>query len=162
MKKIAASALLLAALLALAACGGSDKEEYKSDVATADIAGQVSASLESDSLIAMDDSYLTNAMQLDPAMFADYTVMVNSKGVNIDEFGIFKAPDADSIADVEEAVKGYLQLRIDTWMPEYMPEEYPKLENAEVTTCGQYVMYAILADDSAQTAFAELETALKA
>jgi hypothetical protein len=160
-KKFVASALLLVALLALAACGGSS-EEYKSDVATADIAEQVSASLESDSLIAMDESYLTNAMQLDPTMFADYTVMVNSKGVNIDEFGIFKAPDADSVAEVEEAIKGYLQLRIDTWMPEYMPEEYPKLENAEVTTCGQYVMYAILADDSAQTAFAELETALKA
>ena len=127
MKKFAASALLLAALLALAACGGGSSEEYKSDVATADIAAQVSASLGSDSLIAMDESYLTNAMQLDPAMFADYTVMVNSKGVNIDEFGIFKSPDADSVADVEEAVKGYLQLRIDNWMPEYMPEEYPKL-----------------------------------
>ena len=47
-------------------------------------------------------------------------------------------------------------------MDEYMPEEKPKLENAEVKTVGNYVMYAILSDDGKKSAFGAFEKSLKA
>ena len=41
-----------------------------------------------------------------------------------------------------------------------MPEELPKLEEAQVKVCGEYVMYAILSDETAGDAFAAFESAL--
>ena len=161
MKKITVFAMLCAALLILAGCGGSEDPGCRDDVAAADIAEQVCTALGKDDMVAMDDTYLQNAMQLDSSEFSDYAVMVNSKGANIDEFGIFKAGDS-GVSAAEEAVRGYLQFRLDTWIPEYMPEELPKLENAGVRVCGNYVMYAILSDSEAETAFSEFESALEA
>ena len=152
---------LAALCLCLAACSGG-KEEYKDDISASELASAVDAVIDSSDMIAMEDSYLQNAMQLEPADFAEYVVKINSKGVNIDEYGIFAAPDTDSVQQVQDAAEGYLQLRKDTWMPEYMPEELPKLENARVKTCGRYVMYAILSDDAADAAFSAFEDALKA
>ncbi|MGE4352758.1 MAG: DUF4358 domain-containing protein [Oscillospiraceae bacterium] len=159
MKKSGFFALLLILIL-LTGCGSSDTE-YKTDVALSDLAEAVDAVIDSDSLVAMDDSYLVNAMQLDPENFADYMVKINATGVNIDEYGIFKAQDDESVDSVKAAAEGYLQLRLDNWMPEYMPEELPKLENAQVKVCGRYVMYAILSDEQSQAAFSAFEATLQ-
>ncbi|MGI6029702.1 MAG: DUF4358 domain-containing protein [Candidatus Heteroscillospira sp.] len=157
MKKILTAAVLLMLLL-LAACSGGS--EYKDDVSLDTLASAVDASIDSEALVAMEDSYLRNAMQLEPDDFGGYVVKINSRGVNIDEYGIFKAPDADSVDEVQKAAEDYLQFRLDSWMSEYMPEELPKLENASVQVCGQYVMYAILADDSKEAAISAFEEAL--
>ena len=159
MKKCLIPVLILLVLL-LVGCSGGKDSAYKDDVAVADLAAAVDASIDSEALIAMEDSYLRNAMQLDPEAFGEYAVKINSKGVNIDEYGIFKAPKGGSAEDVQKAAQGYLQLRLDTWMPEYMPQELPKLENASVKVCGNYVMYAILGDEAADAAFAAFEDAL--
>ena len=45
-------------------------------------------------------------------------------------------------------------------MPEYLPEEYPKLKNAEIKSAGLYVMYAVLSDSEKEAAFKELENML--
>ena len=159
MKKLTVTALLLLVLLMAGCSGGNDA--IKNDVPVADLAEAVDGALNNPDLIAMQDSYLQNAMQLDPAQFAEYAVKINSKGVNIDEYGIFKAKDMDSVEDVFALAQDYIQFRLDTWMPEYMPEELPKLENAQVKSCGQYVMYAILDDDTADAAFDAFISALE-
>ena len=46
-------------------------------------------------------------------------------------------------------------------MVEYMPEEFPKLQNAETKTIGNYVMYAILSDSDKQAVFSAFEKTLK-
>ncbi len=157
-------ALLLAicALLSLCACGDSGgKAEYKDDVAVSDLADKVIDTNDRWSFTQMNDSYLEGAMKLTPSDFAEYSVNINAMGTTADEFGIFKAKDADSVAAVKEAAEGYLSFRLETWMDEYMPEEKPKLEKAEVKVCGLYVMYAILDDSSRSAAFDAFESALK-
>ncbi len=151
--------LTLLSLSLLAAC--SAKETYRSDVKVSDIAAAVDKNLDAESFAAMNESYLKGAMKLDTALFDDYVVKLNAQGVNIDEYGIFKAPDEGSVSSVKEAVEGYIQLRKDSWMDEYMPHEKPKLEAAEIKVCGLYVMYAILDDASRQTALSDFEKALK-
>jgi len=47
-------------------------------------------------------------------------------------------------------------------MKEYMPEEFPKLESAEVKTAGNYVIYAILSDNDKKAAFDAFNKALTA
>jgi len=162
MKRFTALLLVVAALLALCACSsGGSKVEYKTDVSTADLSASVIAIKDDWNFAAMNDSYLEGAMKLTPSDFADYTVNINAMGTNVDEFGIFKAKDAASVEAVKEAAEGYLKFRLDTWMEEYMPEEKPKLEKAEVKVYGLYVMYAIFDDTTRADAFTALENALK-
>ena len=142
----------------LAACG--EKVEYRDDVKISNLCGTVESGMDRDSLAEMNSGYLSGAMHLDPSMFADYVVKINAYGVNIDEYGIFKARSADEVADVKEAVEGYLQLRRDAWMDEYMPEEKPKLEKAEIKVCGRYVIYVIMSDEARQAAFENFEKML--
>ena len=62
---------------------------------------------------------------------------------------------------VKDAIEGYLKLRRDTWMKEYMPEEKPKLDKAEVKVYGIYVLYVIADDDVREAVYQEVETLLK-
>ena len=159
MKRSICILLCLAALLCLGACG--KKAAWRTDVPLSTLAEVVEKHLDGGSLAAMQESYLKGAMKLDPAIFADWLVKINAYGANIDEYGIFKAPDEAGGAKVKQAVEDYLKLRRDTWMEEYMPEEKPKLTQAEVKVCGLYVIYAIVSDDARGKIFTDFENALK-
>lgn len=152
--------LILAAAalcLLLCACGGS-----KAGVPVADIAAKVSEAIgKTDSLVAVDSSFIKGYMKTDVTQFGDYTLQVNAYGANIDEFGIFKAGESMKAADIKAVVEAYLQLKLDTWMDEYMPEEKPKLTSAQVKVNGDYVMYCILSDEDSKAAFAAFEDCLK-
>jgi len=163
MKKFIALTLILAVLFSLCACSGSSdtKVEYKTDVAVSDLSEQISAVNDSWNFIAMDENYIAGAMKIDVSGYADYVVNINAFGTNVDEYGIFKAKDEASVAAVKADAENYLKFRLDTWMEEYMPEEKPKLEKAEVKVCGLYVMYAIVDDTSRADAFTTFENALK-
>lgn len=159
--RISALVLVLAMLCTmLCACG--DKAEDV-NVPVADIAAQVASALgKTDALTTVDDNWIKGWMKADVAAFDGHAVMINAYGANVDEFGIFKAGEDSSAKDVKAIVDAYLQLRMDSWMDEYMPEEKPKLENAEVKVIGNYVMYCILSDADADTAFASFESCLSA
>lgn len=163
MKKFIALALILATIFTFCACskGSETKVEYKTDVAVSDLSEQVSAVNDGWNFIAMDENYIAGAMKIDVSGYADYVVNINAFGTNVDEYGIFKAKDEASVAAVKADAENYLKFRLDTWMEEYMPEEKPKLEKAEVKVCGLYVMYAIVDDTSRADAFAAFENALK-
>ena len=159
MKRSICILLCLAALLCLGACG--KKAAWRTDVPLSTLAEVVEKHLDGGSLAAMQESYLKGAMKMDPAIFADWLVKINAYGANIDEYGIFKAPDEAGVAAVKQAVEDYLKLRRDTWMEEYMPEEKPKLTQAEVKVCGLYVIYAIVSDDARGKILTDFENALK-
>ena len=159
MKKITCILLILAALLALGACG--KKAAWRTDVPLSTLAETVEKHLDGGSLAAMQESYLKGAMKMDPSIFAEWLVKINAYGANIDEYGIFKAPDEAGVAAVKQAAEDYLKLRRDTWMEEYMPEEKPKLTQAEVKVCGLYVFYTIVSDDVRGKIQTDLENALK-
>ena len=82
-------------------------------------------------------------------------------GANVDEYGIFKASSEDGVAAVEQMVQSYLSKRVETWMPEYMPEEFPKVQSAKAQVYGQYVVYCILDDSEKSAVFNAIEAALK-
>ena len=159
MKRIVCILLILAALLSLGACG--KKAAWRTDVPLTTLADAMEKHLDGGSLAAMQESYLKGIMKMDPAIFSEWLVKINAYGANIDEYGIFKAPDESGVAAVKQAAEDYLKLRRDSWMEEYMPEEKPKLTQAEVKVCGLYVIYAIVADDVRGPILTDCENALK-
>ena len=155
--RYAAFLLLLAlALPALAACGSDAPAEPK--VSFDEMVAAVDAAVGNDgNMIAVDAGYIAGSMQMDVADYTEYVVKINGYGVNIDEYGIFKGADEAQVEAIQAAVETYFQFRESSWMDEYMPEEKPKLEAAEYRTVGNYVMYAILSDESKEAAFEAFE-----
>ncbi|NCB74624.1 MAG: DUF4358 domain-containing protein [Clostridia bacterium] len=160
-KKYLSFIALVLALSLLSACGGTSAN-VRDDVSVSDVSAAVAAVLGDDTLVSVPETYYAGSMKMDVSDYGGYDVMINSKGINIDEFGIFKAKDSSQLPAVEKAVNDYLAFRLQIWMEEYMPEEKPKLENAEVKTVGNYVMYAILSDEGKKSAFSAFEKSLKA
>ena len=154
------AAALLAALLALAllaACGGAGK-----NVPAPDLAAEISAALGKTDALAVNDGTFLGMSGASAAQLGDYQILINRIGANIDEFGVFHASsDGASAREIKAVVEAYLALRLEKWMEEYMPEEKPKLENAEVRVSGDYVLYCILSDADKTTAFRTFEDAVR-
>lgn len=163
-KMIRISALILVVVMlatALCACGNSSSASEK-DVPAADIAAAVAEKLgKTDALTTADANWIKGWMKVDASQFADYTVMVNAYGANVDEFGVFKAGEDMKVSDIEATVQAYLDLKLASWMDEYMPEEKYKVEDATVKTVGSYVMYCVLSGEDSDAAFATLEELVK-
>ena len=137
--------LLLAFALLLTACGKT--APVKDNVPVEEIAAEVLEELAArGDLTRMNDSYVNGVMAMDVADYSEYAVYVSAVGTNIDEFGVFKVSADLKSDEAAEQLRAYLQMREDTWMNQYTPEEHPKLEKAEVKVLGNYVMYVILSD----------------
>ena len=152
---VTAAALLLLTLLA--ACGNSAGAK---NVPVSDITAAVSAALDKTDSLAESDGMFLGLTKQSAEQIGDHAVLINVYGTNIDEYGVFKAGSM-SAKDLKTVADDYLAKRLDSWMEEYMPEEKPKLTNAEVRVSGDYVMYCILSDADKTTAFQAFETAIK-
>ena len=132
-------------LAALAACG---TDSGAADPGSEAVAEAVKAAAGTDGMAEQSVDYIANMFKLHSGSYADALVMIANMGTTIDEYGIFHGSDAAQTEALQTAVNDYLQLRLDAWMPEYMPEEFPKLQNAKVWAEGNYVFYAILGEDA--------------
>ena len=158
--KIIALALALC-LMSCALCG-CGKTEAAKNVPAADIAASVADKIgKTEAMTAVDANWVKGWMKTDASAFGDFAVYMNAIGANVDEFGIFKAGENMPVSEVEATVQAYLDLKLQSWMDEYMPEEKYKVEDAECKVFGDYVMYCILSAEDASTAFATFEGMLK-
>ena len=155
--------LLMTAVLAvlmLAACGES-AASYATDVPVSKLEAAALAVLPADAdLATVSEDYIKGMMKIDPSAFVEYVVKIQAAGANIDEFGIFKAPSDEAVESVKKIAEDYIAYSIDSWMPEYMPEEFPKMEKASVKVMGRYVVYCILDDDLKTEVFTAIENIL--
>ena len=93
----------------------------------------------------------------------DHCLRYSARSEDINEFGIFHAPDDTSREELKRLTEEYLQtLRRDqlAFIASYAPEELPKLKRAEVKVFGNYVAYAILSDEDRALAFETVEKKL--
>ena len=158
------SVLICAALL-LSAC--SD-DRYRDDVSVGDAADAVSAALPQIGRHAASDDYVSvSAFGSDRDWLLDKTdghviLLADDSDMNIDEIGIFHVADAKDVSRVKAILGDYVRsqtMRLKDLLISYNPGELPKLDEAEVEVCGQYVMYTILSDadtDAAEDAFEQL------
>ncbi len=162
MKKSLSAIIILTLILTvlISACGG---KTIKNDVAVSALSSSVESVLSGDTeFVDAPESYITSSMKLDVATISEYTVRINSRGVDIDEYGIFKASDDAQLKTLQTMANDYLQFRLESWMEEYMPEQFPKIQSSEVKVVGNYIMYAILSDSDKAAAFSAFEKSLMA
>lgn len=150
MKKISAAASFVLALCLLCSCS-SGKTAKDPDMQT--VVDTVASAVELNlaDMSQTPDNYVQDMMKISPELYEIRNTIISSVGTNINEYGIFKATSKENADKIAEALNDYIDYRQEVWMDEYMPDEKPKLDNAEVWQQGNYVMYAIL-DDSARSA----------
>lgn len=148
--KLVSLLLCLTALLSLCACGGG---KIRTDVKPVDIADAIVGEMGiADAMTSLDENYITGRMDIDLSNCAEYDVRLSTASINVNEFGVFKAKDVDHVEALDADVQAYLAMRLETWMDEYLPEEKPKVENAQVRTFGPYVIYTILSESDSKLA----------
>ncbi len=94
----------------------------------------------------------------------DACLRYSKQSENINEIGIFHAPDAQARKELEGVIDRYLdELRTDqsAFIGSYAPEELPKLEGAEQRSYGNYTVYVILEEADRELIFETVEKLLQ-
>ena len=159
---------LLFSMTAMVACGGSGESEETRDP------NKAPATLES--IYAAVSAVVPGADKLTDAQastlsgffggataedFASYKIAVQGMSTAIDEVGIFEAKSAEDVKKIEAMVDDFFDLYNSLWNDDYLETEYPKLQNAQRVTAGNFVMYIILDEDTAAAAVTAFENATK-
>jgi len=150
------SAMVLGALCMamLCACGEAEVKDPGFDK----VVESIDTALDhGGDMIAVDEDYIVGSLRMSTEDYTSFCVKINAYGANVDEYGVFQGADASHSEALKKAVEEYLQLRVDSWMDAYMPEEKPKVTSAEVVTRGNYVCYAILSEADRATVFEAFE-----
>lgn len=160
MKKNALSLLLVLCTL-LCACGS--KSAYADDLPCAELSDAM------EDQIPVDFGYETFGRDHiryyfeDTELPDDLCLRYSVRSEDINEVGIFHAPDEAAREEIKALSQRYLEeLRRDqsAFIASYAPEELPKLERAEVKVFGNYVVYAILSDSDRELVFDTIEKKL--
>lgn len=149
MKKLTALLLLAAILLTLLSCNAEKEVTYKNDVPVSAITEKTNAALENGSeMVIVPETYITAIMDVDTSNFAEFEVYKQVVGAVLDEYGIFKVKDASYTETALAALNDYINItRAESMVPQYMPEEQPKLDAAEARAMGEYVVFCILSEE---------------
>ena len=161
MKRILTTLLALTLLLSFSACGG---EQYANDKTVASLAGTAQTALN-DGVIYLpaDGGYLSDYFTK-PDYVTEEVIFFAAETNNLNEFGIYKVTDGNAKA-METILKNYLKESLEknqTWYDSYIPEETPKIRDAEVKVFGNYVVYTILNTEDRATVFDSVKSALTA
>ncbi len=160
MKKLLATGMLVCLLAILVSCGGGS---YRDDLSAASLADHAMSALsKTDGYVAREkglDSYFAT-----PDYVTEFAIRHAQDTNNIDEIGIWHVTDGNADA-MKVLLTGYLGESLEkneTFYDSYIPEETPKLRDAEVRVYGNYVAYAILSASDRSAFFSAVESELSA
>lgn len=91
---------------------------------------------------------------LDPSLFVNGTMYMPLIMVNGDLVIVAEAADADALATIETAFEGVKDVQIQTWST-YLPEQYAKVQDNQIVTSGNYILYSTFDNDVVVKAFNE-------
>lgn len=163
MKRIITFTLtILMILTALVSCG----DKYRDDLTSAQVMDTIKAAIPSEEgYRQVSDGYISASMWGDQYTVllentVDHCIIVSEKSdMNIDEVGVFHVKDGVNIQELKAIVEAYVEgqaLRFRDLLISYNPDELPKLDEAEVEVCGNYIYYSILSEartEAAENAF---------
>ena len=154
---------LCVALVLLPACQRS--KSYVDNVSAHAVAEELLDELDhTDSFRLADAQYLNGYVSL-PTTVTDFEIYYSTNGNSLDEFGVFHAKSKADAEEVKALLRSYLSESLtqnQAFYDSYIPEETPKLRDAEVRVFGNYVTYAILSPEHRRDAFDTVDDLLEA
>ena len=138
----------------------AEESEKEVEINIKEFASGIATKRPDVSLVEMTEDYVKGMLNFDVTKVSEYSVYVDASGTTVDEFGVFKANEGEG-EEVQKMLETYLNMRLDTWMDEYMPEQKPNVENAVVKNVGDYYIYMILSDSEREATFSAFEDAAK-
>ena len=154
--------IFLATLLALglSAC---QKTDYTDLPTSQELSHRTIAALQHENdYIAAETDLLEDYFSM-PDFVHDHAIYFCADRNNLDEIGIFHVT-AGHAKEMQALLRDYLTESFDNnraWYDSYIPQQTPKLRDAEVRIFGNYVAYAILSAADRHRFFAEIESFLQ-
>ena len=143
--KVMSVVCVLALLLTLTACGGSDSQPQKS---AAEIADAIySTQTFQDTLNAIDADMLGDYYRIDAADLTDSKVYVSGSFSTAEEIAVFQASSSDAVENIKKAIDTRLE-DLKLALENYVPGEMTKINDPVLITKGTTVVL-VLADDTA-------------
>lgn len=143
--KVMSVVCVLALLLTLTACGGSDSQPQKS---AAEIADAIySTQTFQDTLNAIDADMLGDYYRIDAADLTDSKVYVSGSFSTVEEIAVFQASSSDAVENIKKAIDTRLE-DLKLAFENYVPGEMTKINDPVLITKGTTVVL-VLADDTA-------------
>ena len=158
MKRILSILTCLALLFSFSACKSNS---YRDDLSVNALSGTIIASLGDTDYSTADDGFLDDYFQT-PDYVKESIICFATEGNNLNEFGIYHVTDGNA-AQMKSVLEKYLTdsyVKNQSWYDSYIPEETPKLRDAEVKVFGNYVVYAIFSQEGRTAVFATVEEML--
>lgn len=136
---------------------------FKSDIPAIEFAERFdSLLLNGTKLTAVDDDYINGMLELNLGDVTEYVLKIQTSGTEVDQYGIFKTTNEIKAEALADSVKSYLETLRDNWQNfNYLPEEMPKINAAEVKSAGLYVIFVIATEDEKTAVFDEFYAMLK-
>ena len=137
-------------------------EKYRDSLSSEELARDAEAVLSDTDFLSVGAEHLSDYVTL-PSFADDVTICLSTDGNRLDEFGIWHT-DLQNADAAKDLFSEYLSTSLDrnrTFFDSYIPEETPKLRDAEVRVYGSYVAYAILDAPHRKLFFDTIEAALK-
>ncbi len=154
-RSLRSAAAILLLLCMLCACGSNETAKTP-DIQT--VADKLGAAMDISNMSLTPDAYVEDIMNIASDSYVSRNTLISGVGTSIDEYGIFLGKDAEQAASLKAALEAYLEYRESVWMDEYLPDEKPKLDNAEIWQQGNYVVYVILGDSDRAAVKAAFES----
>ena len=143
--KVMSVVCVLALLLTLTACGGSDSQPQKS---AAEIADAIySTQTFQDTLNAIDSDMLGDYYRIDAADLTDSKVYVSGSFSTAEEIAVFQASSSDAVENIKKAIDTRLE-DLKLAFENYVPGEMTKINDPVLITKGTTVVL-VLAEDTA-------------
>lgn len=143
--KVMSVVCVLALLLTLTACGGSDSQPQKS---AAEIADAIySTQTFQDTLNAIDSDMLGDYYRIDAADLTASKVYVSGSFSTAEEIAVFQASSSDAVENIKKAIDTRLE-DLKLAFENYVPGEMTKINDPVLITKGTTVVL-VLADDTA-------------
>lgn len=159
--------LALCLSLPLLSCGGG---HYRDDLSSASVSDTVKAALPvGDGYRVAGDSFISESdwgpdyQTLLDAITDRHILLSEKSESNVDEIGVLHVTESGDVKAVRAIVEEYVEakvLRMTSLLESYNPAELPKLDNARITVCGNYILYTILGDSETTAAHEAFEKAL--
>lgn len=151
------------ALLCLAVLVSCSRQTYTDTLSCGDLGEEIITALGDGQEYLDYDSLHREYYFEDTEEYDDCRLIYSSDTNDINEIGIFHAPDAGKAAELEETCRDYIKgLREDSrdFIASYAPEELPKLDGAQVRRYGNYVVYTVLPSQSTEDVLSLVEEML--